>query len=319
MAIDFENPVVGGTVLIREDIESQNFVTGISGWEIRADGSAEFNNVVIRGGIVVGGTALYYDGTPGPNTLVASISAVAGIDPFGNGFGEGICSYDRNLLAFSALQGGFGYFGNLGSGSAAPSFINAGVIQSNTSSVTISSPDDGTLNNDRVSIGMSTGITGVRTGDNNVPNLRVSDNVGQSMADIVMSGSVYQSGMTWKTPIYTADFAGGSTSGTFQPLQYRVDAQNNLFIEGAFHAINSTTNAIVFTLPATVNFAKFRPVMAHMVVVGSDSSAGVNKNAGATIQVNNTVTGTVRLRTVAATAVNDNFYVSAFLPLGDIQ
>jgi hypothetical protein len=49
VAIEFENPLVAGTVLVRSDIRSQDFVEGSSGWRIEADGSAEFNNVVIRG------------------------------------------------------------------------------------------------------------------------------------------------------------------------------------------------------------------------------------------------------------------------------
>jgi hypothetical protein len=46
--------VVGGTVLVIERIESQNFVTGVSGWAIFADGSAEFFNVTIRGDFITG-------------------------------------------------------------------------------------------------------------------------------------------------------------------------------------------------------------------------------------------------------------------------
>ncbi|HEY2087441.1 MAG TPA: hypothetical protein VGH54_15675 [Mycobacterium sp.] len=45
---------VGGTVLIIERIESQNYVPGVSGWAIFADGSAEFNSVTARGAWIVG-------------------------------------------------------------------------------------------------------------------------------------------------------------------------------------------------------------------------------------------------------------------------
>jgi hypothetical protein len=53
----FSNPVVGGEggELIRASIKSPNFITLVQGWIIRRDGSAEFNNIVIRGGVVVGG------------------------------------------------------------------------------------------------------------------------------------------------------------------------------------------------------------------------------------------------------------------------
>lgn len=49
MSIEFENPLTAGTVLVREQVQSSDYVPGVSGWVIRADGSAEFNNVVIRG------------------------------------------------------------------------------------------------------------------------------------------------------------------------------------------------------------------------------------------------------------------------------
>lgn len=50
MSIEFDNPLTAGTVLVREQIQSQDYVPGVSGWVIRSDGSAEFNNITIRGG-----------------------------------------------------------------------------------------------------------------------------------------------------------------------------------------------------------------------------------------------------------------------------
>lgn len=52
----FANSVVGGTTLVRPAIQSPNFVAGSTGWIIRADGSAEFNNVTVRGDLIVGPT-----------------------------------------------------------------------------------------------------------------------------------------------------------------------------------------------------------------------------------------------------------------------
>ncbi len=80
----FKNQIVGGDFLVRNQIESQNFAPGTSGWIIRRDGSAEFNDVVARGSVVVGpdpgahiiidaatDTILVYDAA---NQLSASIS-----------------------------------------------------------------------------------------------------------------------------------------------------------------------------------------------------------------------------------------------------
>ena len=52
--MEFSNSIVGASdELVREAIQSRGFVTGSTGWRIEADGDAEFNNVTIRGGLVV--------------------------------------------------------------------------------------------------------------------------------------------------------------------------------------------------------------------------------------------------------------------------
>jgi hypothetical protein len=87
------NNILAGTSLAIAQIQSPGFVTGVTGWCIFQNGNAEFNNVTIRGGQVIGGTALYYSGTPAANNLVASVSGVAGTDPFGNDYLAGEASY----------------------------------------------------------------------------------------------------------------------------------------------------------------------------------------------------------------------------------
>lgn len=42
----FGNPIVAGTALVRPAIKSPNFVSGVSGWSINRDGTAEFGSVV---------------------------------------------------------------------------------------------------------------------------------------------------------------------------------------------------------------------------------------------------------------------------------
>jgi hypothetical protein len=49
----FEDPILGGDTLIRNAIQSRDYVAGSSGWAIKADGTAEFNDVIVNGG---GGT-----------------------------------------------------------------------------------------------------------------------------------------------------------------------------------------------------------------------------------------------------------------------
>ena len=45
----FENSILAGTKLVRESIQSPNYVTGVSGWTINKDGSAEFSDIIVRG------------------------------------------------------------------------------------------------------------------------------------------------------------------------------------------------------------------------------------------------------------------------------
>lgn len=66
----FTNPIVAGTTLIRTAIKSPNYVAGVSGWAINKDGSAEFNDVTVRGELLVsdsGGSyvRIYNDGVFG--------------------------------------------------------------------------------------------------------------------------------------------------------------------------------------------------------------------------------------------------------------
>ena len=66
----FSNPVVGGEggELIRASIKSPNFVAGVSGWIIRRDGSAEFNNIVIRFDVVAG--SIVVGPATGPQVII---------------------------------------------------------------------------------------------------------------------------------------------------------------------------------------------------------------------------------------------------------
>lgn len=114
------NPAFGSTVLRIPAEQSPNFVTGTSGWKISQDGSAEFNDVTIRAGEVIDGTALYYSPSPGAGNLVASISAVAGSDEFGNAYPAGIMSQQSagnqvviagNIIEFLTSSTPLGYGG----------------------------------------------------------------------------------------------------------------------------------------------------------------------------------------------------------------
>jgi hypothetical protein len=82
----FQNSIVGGAgALVRALIKSPNFVTGVSGWIIRRDGSAEFSNATIRG-ILIDSDQFVYNGIPAfGNPPIASICKPGTtVDTFGN-------------------------------------------------------------------------------------------------------------------------------------------------------------------------------------------------------------------------------------------
>lgn len=90
--MSFRNPIVAGNVLVRNAIQSPNYVAGSMGWIIRRDGSAEFSNAIFRGSVVISGAnnLLMYSGTPGSGDLVIALAPNAGSDAFGNVYAQGL-------------------------------------------------------------------------------------------------------------------------------------------------------------------------------------------------------------------------------------
>ena len=70
---------------------SPNYQTGVSGWTINQDGSAEFNNITIRNGVIISGVFLLYSATPpAKGNLVLAFAPVAGgTDSVGNVYPQG--------------------------------------------------------------------------------------------------------------------------------------------------------------------------------------------------------------------------------------
>lgn len=77
----FRNAIAAGANLVRNAIQSPNFVSGLVGWIIRKDGSAEFANAVIRGTIVAG------PDTIGQSHIIIDPDVEVG---FNNGFLEAV-------------------------------------------------------------------------------------------------------------------------------------------------------------------------------------------------------------------------------------
>jgi hypothetical protein len=80
--VPFSNPIVAGVALIREAIQSPNYVAGTSGWTINQDGTAEFSDTVVRGDfeagtspfrVVIDDTGMYIYGDGGGGVEVLGV------------------------------------------------------------------------------------------------------------------------------------------------------------------------------------------------------------------------------------------------------
>lgn len=96
----FSDSVVAGKgVLIREFIQSSNYAPGTDGWTINKDGSAEFNNLTVRGTVILSGTdaILFYYPSAGSGNLFLSIAPQNGTDAYGNTYAQGLEFHDYPL------------------------------------------------------------------------------------------------------------------------------------------------------------------------------------------------------------------------------
>ena len=102
MSGGFNNPLVGGGgSLVYPSIHSPNFITGISGWSINKDGTAEFQNLIVRGTFLGTNFELtnkgifFYSGVPAFGNLIYYISNVAGTDGHANPISVGAASLEN--------------------------------------------------------------------------------------------------------------------------------------------------------------------------------------------------------------------------------
>lgn len=249
----FRSSILAGVSLIRAAIRSPNYVHNVSGWTINQDGSAEFNNIQIRGSSTVGGTALYYAGTPAAGNLRYSISDTAGTDAYGNNYGQGVIAYHTGFTGDVGMVGGQFTLGH------APGFSNSATVRQSLTfggDILLDSGQGDSDHLDNAILRVLAGHASQVSGSATAPAVIVLDNAATSAVDLHLSGSVIATDLsgnprTWQTPSYNSGWAADSASaGTYQPLQFRLDAQNNVILDGIMHTTSSTPNAVAFTLPA---------------------------------------------------------------------
>lgn len=260
--MEFGNPIVGGETLVRNAIQSQNYAAGSAGWSIQKNGSAEFNQITIRNGETVSSTDLYYNGTPAAGNLIASISAVQGIDPFGNTYFPGICTYNGNSgsSTFVQLLNGELFCGiqssNINS-DAMLGYTTSSTLEKGTfPSAVLNAPTNGTYTYTGTVVAAPGNDSTPTTG----PRIMVVEKNGGSAVHLGVSGVVLPTdnggsalatlGVNNFNTGWNVNTAYGSIASV-EPLSYAMLPSGHIHVHGAFRTGSPapTTNT-VFTLPS---------------------------------------------------------------------
>lgn len=338
--MQFQDDVAAGVVLVRPAIQSPDYLTGVSGWAIKIDGSAEFNDVVIRGGTTLSGISLYYDGTPALGNLVASIAAAAGTDDFGNAYAAGITTYSsspgatinqfENQSTWNDTVNGSGIQITVAGGSVLMEFepntvagvtwdhgaIGAGLanrLGTNTPTTFVSSPKNTTFGGTAASIS----LYGYPQTSIDVSSEAIIDaaRTWVTSSTAWITGAWTKQSETWHNPTFAGTWATTGTlngNSTFQGMQYRKDAEDNVWISGG--AVSSGAVGTIFTLPA----GYFHTTRRHLIPCWIfDSSAGTVSAGFAQV----TETGAVNIAaslTGVTIATGDQVYINGKFPLGNI-
>lgn len=337
----FSNPVFGGGTLIRPALQSPNYQAGVSGWTVKRDGSAEFNNLTIRGtfngtDFIINSAGIFlYTGTPALGNMAGSWASVAGIDAFGNVYPLGFTIYSAfGMLELSPVDGDILSTGSSGAtiriGDGEMDFNQPGYSSSATiiqdlirthGSLYIGSGESVAADQSTL-LGIITGY-GVPTVGNadTYPRLSAMGGGGGVMAHHYVSGAAVKSNLltdtaeVWHTPTFTGSWVTTgtlNTNSTFQGMQFRLDAEDNVWISGA--ATTTAAGGSIFTLPAGYINTSKRHLLPCWIF---DSSAA----AMVTSFVQVTEAGVVNIAasiTGVTIATGDQVYINGKFPVGNL-
>lgn len=324
----FGNPIVGGTALRIPAIQSPNYDPGVAGWIISIDGSAEFNNLTVRGtfqgtDFIINSSGIFlYSAAPAAGNLIGSWAPLAGTDAFGNKYDKGLISYQPtglNLGVYSALTQGTLQLGNI-TNAVGPDFSNSAQVDAQISNVIGSSyvrtlSPHNSSNGDVVPapLWLVAGASGVVTGSTSAPYALISSDTQLSPVDCLISGNLikdigFDTRAAWQTPT-------AATGWTITTLKYRFDAEDNVVWAGTLS--QNTGAAGPGGAVATVAVpAAYRPTTAYPIPCSWTSSAVVAKGAGVCVFNTN---GTLSILWPGATANGDRFSFVVPVPLGHLS
>jgi len=315
--VTFSNPITGSQgTLVRPAIKSPDYVQGVSGWTINRDGSAEFNNLDVRGTFNGNAFVLNFDGlyfyypTPGAGNLIASITNADGTDEYGNTVFQGIVNYSGNEY----VQMSFGnFFAGVTGNPAAVTAGSLSIIGDNSAVTMISPTNTGGI--DYASFWAAGGTDGPpgRVGN---PYLRADNDLyilTAAMSAHIPSGGFRPVPYTWQTPTYASTWAAattlnGSGNTNFNPLQYVFGIQDDVILEGACQS--SGTSATITTLPSAYWPQKRALVPAWFNIGGTVHAGFVQVTEAGVVSAATTLSGV----TIAS---GSQCYIKGGYPLGN--
>lgn len=318
----FENPVVGGTALRIPAIQSPNYSPGVSGWIVKINGDAEFNNLTVRGtflgnSFILNSSGLFiYNGTPAAGNLIASIAPTAGTDQFGNAYIDGVVSYD-GAGGFINLAAGTLWIGEVANGYGGAALLGTlgatGIVAS--SPTPSGTPDDASW----ALVGGDTTVTPQSAAG--YPHLDVG--VGSAGVMQWINGAVIRSTVsagvstaeTWHTPTFSGTWSSTGTlngNSTFRGMQYRKDAEDNVWVLGG--ATTTGAGGSIFTLPAGY-FNSARRTLLPCFIFDSSAAAVVSGFAQVTEAGIVNIAASLAGVTIAA---GDQVFINGKFPLANI-
>jgi hypothetical protein len=302
--------------------------------------SNDASNLIILIEDITGYSGLFgYSPAPGAGTLVFSITANAGTDPYGNAYAAGITLYgpegtinlDGTSATWNDTVNGSGIQISVGGGAVLEEFepsTVAGVtwdhgavgaslasrLGTNTPETFLASPKNDAFAGTPASLTLY-GYPQTSNGD--VSSEAIIDAARTWVNSTIgwIASAWIKQAETWHTPTFAGTWVSTgtlNTNATFQGLQYRKDAEDNVWLSGG--ATTTGAGGTIFTLPA----GYFHTTRRHLVPCWIfDSSAGTT--SASFVQV--TETGVVNLAaslTNITIATGDQVYINGKFPLGNI-
>lgn len=254
-----------GTLVLKA-LQSPNYIAGTSGWTVKKDGSAEFNNLAIRGtfngtNFIINSTgAFFYSGTPATGNLIVSVTNVSGTDAFGNAFQQGTTSYGTLPGPFVQM---FGATFTLSSNAAATTITHSGQVNLTDSvaagqapAINIISPNTALIS----SAGRGEIVVRGQSHDASVAAAVISDQI-----LTWIPGGTHTTVEVWNAMSVINGWS--NTGGSDVTAQYRMVASppNSVEIIGCIHETAKTSNVFA-TLPSGYQPVKIQGFGAHISV-----------------------------------------------------